>query len=542
MNKKDLLKLIKKYGFDSSLKEPFLYEDKDKLGIYYTFKDDIYGTLNRVYLPKDVDDCDWFLKNYYSYINSHCNIIKLSSYNDPFAKPNFIEDIELLDENNIINYFEDEPYYRSANLLIKIIKEKMDLSLLTYENVKKLTDKYTRIKQELAKKKNSPDELITVYNPKQIEDIKIKQETIIKKLSNNLENCKNINELKEIISDLIKYLKSLELEDSLINNKYFMLKIPIEIEQIKEEIKLLDEYNIVKLKKKKKLELEEKMKELELKHSKNKVISLGSFMKNEIERINEKYNMISEIDYNSVADYLIEFDNLNIENEIIKEKQGIKILEDFFNKLDSKNKNILYLMTFFNNIINNYNPYIIKEYYKVITNPLNVLAKIKLFKDIDTSSFKNFELSIKELINKYYSIDKIEMPCDMLVYFESNKILINDIIIASSKVSCMPKLDNDNPCEYIVRLKNKTLINFVPAKLTIDITNDDKIILKDNNPLFIIDCKKNNIIKEKDDIIKVAKIKIAEKKTTDIITVSKIKIDSIKCYRNIQIERNDKNE
>ena len=541
MDKKDILKLFKKYGFDSSLKEPFLYEDKDKLGIYYSFKDDKYGILNRVYLPKDLESVEWFLKNYYLYLNSHCNKIKLSTYNDPFASPSFIQDIEILDENNIINYFEDEPYFRSANLLIKIIKEKMDLSLLTYENVKKLTDKYTRIKQELAKKKKSPDQLITVYNPKQLESIKIKQENIIKKLSNNLENCHNLNELKKIIDSLIFYLKSLELEDSLINNKYFMLKIPIEIEQLKEEIKLLDEYNIVKLKKKKKLELEEEIKKLELKHAKNKVISLASFMKNETKRINEKYDMISEIDYNSVADYLIEFDNLNIENDNIKEKQGIKILNYLFEKIDDNDKNILYRIIFFNNIINNYNSFIIKEYYKIITNPINVLAKIKIFKEIDTSSFKSFEVSIKEQVDKYYNIDKMELPCDITVYFEGDKILTNDILVASSKKSCMPKLDSNNSCEYIVNLKKKTLINYVPSKLTVDIANDDKIVLKENNPLFIIDCKKNNIIKENNGIIKVAKIKIVEKKTTDIIIISKIKIEEIKCYKNIEIERNEKN-
>ncbi len=542
MNKKDILKLFKKYGFDSSSKEPFLYEEKDKLGIYYTFKDEIYGSLNRIFLPFDIENCEWFLKNYYAYQNSHCNLIKLASYNDPYAKPEFIDNIELLDENTVINFFDDEPFYRSANLLIKIIKEKMDLSLLTYENVKKLTEKYTRIKQELANKRKSPEELISVYNPKQLENIKIKQDNIVNELNNKLKNCQTKEELKNIIDELINYLKSLELEDSLINNKYFMLKIPIEIEQFKEEIKLYDEYNIAKLKKKKKLELEEKIKALELKHAKNKVISLASFMKKEIQNINEKYNLISEIDYNTVADYLIEFDNLNLKNSIdIKEKQGIKILRDSFNKLDDQDKNNLYLITFFSNIIDSYNPYIIKEYYKTIMNPNNVLAKIKLFKDIDISSYKNFELSIKELINKNNNIIKLKMPCDMLMFFEGNKVLTTNLLIASSKKACMPKLDSNNPCIYIVNLKKNSLINYVPSKLTIDITNEDKIVLKEGNPLFIIDIKKNNILKTNNDIIKVARIKILEKKTTDIITVSKIKTESITCYKKIEIEGNEYN-
>ena len=44
--------------------------------------------------------------------------------------------------------------------------------------------------------------------------------------------------------------------------------------------------------------------------------------------------MISEIDYESIADYLIEFDNLDIKADIIiKEEQGIKILKDYFEGL-----------------------------------------------------------------------------------------------------------------------------------------------------------------------------------------------------------------
>ena len=140
----------------------------------------------------------------------------------------------------------------------------MNLSLLTYENVKKLTDKYTRVKQELFKRKNLPLEDITIYNPKVTENIKFKQDNIVKELKESLDNCQTNEELKKIIDDLVKYLKSLELEDSLINNKYFMLKIPIEINNFKEEIKLFDEYSNIKLKKKKKLEFEEKLRDLDI--------------------------------------------------------------------------------------------------------------------------------------------------------------------------------------------------------------------------------------------------------------------------------------
>ena len=535
MNKKDILKLFKKYGFDSSLKEPFLYEEKDKLGIYYTFKDEVYGVLNRVYLPKSLEDCEWFLKNYYIYQSSHCNLIKLSVYNDPYAEPKFVEEIEVLDENNIVNLFSDEPLYESAKKIIKVIEEKMNLSLLTYENVKKLTDKYTRLKQEVCKKKNIPIDEASLYNPKIIIDLKNEQNDIIKNLNNKLNSCYNKEEIKKVIDELIVYLKSLELEDSLINNKYFMLKIPILNEQLKEEIKLLDEYNIVKIKKKKKIELDEKLKELDEKHAKNKVISLSNFIRNEHLRINEKYEMINDIDYDSIADYLIEFDNLDIKDNIVKEKQGLKLLNEEFNKLDYNIQNKLYLYTFF------YNSYLLKDVYKTIINPSNILVKIKLFKDFDISSLNNLELAIKGNNEKIKDIAKIEMPCDIVAYFEDSKILKKKTIMASSKKSCMPRCDCENPCKYFGIIRKGSLVNFVPSKLIIDYTNDDKIVLKEGNPLFIVDIEKNNLIKVNNDIIKVAKVKILEKKTTDYVTVSKIKTEDIICYKKFEIERKENN-
>ena len=81
----------------------------------------------------------------------------------------------------------------------------------------------------------------------------------------------------------------------------------------------------------------------------------------------------------------------------------------------------------------------------------------------------------------------------------------------------------------------------MPSRLVIDYANDEKIVLKDGYSILIVDLEKNRIIEENNDIIKVAKIKILEKKTTDIITVSKIKTEEVLCYKKIVIERNENN-
>ena len=156
------------------------------------------------------------------------------------------------------------------------------------------------------------------------------------------------------------------------------------------------------------------------------------------------------------------------------------------------------------------------------------------------TSIKDFEASIKELTEKLQKIKPIEMPCDIQIYFEENKIIKDKLIIASSKKSCMPKTETENPIIYIATLKKNSLVNFIPSKLIIDIANDDKISLKEGNQLFLIDFKENNIYEEKSDIIKVAKVRILEKTTTDIVTISKLKTDKIICYKKINIERKNK--
>ena len=541
--KKDLLELFKKYGFNSSLKEPFLYEDNKNIGIFYSFKDPYFGTLNRVYIPNNIEEAEIFLKNYYSYINAHCLKIKLESYNNPFAKPYFEEDIELLDENLESNQLIYSPLYQSANLIIKVIAEKMNLSLTTYENVKKLNEKYASIKKEWCKKKNIPYTEPQLNNLKNIDTIKNEQNIIINKLNKTLNTCTNFKELKTTILQLIKYLENLEKDHSLINNKYFLLKIPLEIDMMQKEILILNQYNISKLNKKNKKELESKLKELKEHNQKNKIISLANFTNIEQNKIKEKYTIINDLELESIGNYLIEFDSLPIKNEpIIKEQEGFNILNQYFNDLPEEEKNILYLIIFFKKLLDNninYN-YLLKDYFKIILSPNNVLAKIKIFKKINMTSIKDFEASIKELTEKLQKIKPIEMPCDIQIYFEENKIINDKLIIASSKKSCMPKTETENPIIYIATLKKNSLVNFIPSKLIIDIANDDKISLKEGNQLFLIDFKENNIYEEKSDIIKVAKVRILEKTTTDIVTISKLKTDKIICYKKINIERKNK--
>ena len=123
INKEILLELFKKYQFDSLTKEPYIFMAHNKIGIYYTFKEELYGTLNRVFLPQDKESAEEFLKNYYLYRNQNIKkTIKMTLpvYDEAFVKPNFKEEVEILNEEKK-DFIEANRHLRSASLLIEII-------------------------------------------------------------------------------------------------------------------------------------------------------------------------------------------------------------------------------------------------------------------------------------------------------------------------------------------------------------------------------------------------------------------------------------
>ncbi len=559
INKEILLELFKKYQFDSLTKEPYIFMAHNKIGIYYTFKEELYGTLNRVFLPQDKESAEEFLKNYYLYRNQNIKkTIKMTLpvYDEAFVKPNFKEEVEILNEEKK-DFIEANRHLRSASLLIEIIKEKLKVSLITYENVKELTEQYNKIKKEWSKKRYHKEEDITPTDTKAISKIKIEQEQIVKDLEETLKGIKTEKELSEIIYSLLDYLKALEMEDSLINNKYFLLKIPLEIDYLKKEIEVIDNFKPTKQLKKRKNkgnktdELEEKLNEIAQKYQTNKIITLPSFVKNEQQRIEEKYDMIHDMELGTAADYLIEFDNLNIKeakikkkekatNIIVTEEEAIKQLQEDFEKLPDENKNILYLMTYFQKYYNDYSiekQFLLKELLKIIQSPTNILAKIKIFKKVNFSSLEDFNHSVDQIFEAIKQYPTLNLSKDITIYFEQNSILYkNDMLFASSKKDCMPRVSNvPTPIIYIAKLQKNAHVYFTPKKLTIDFKTEDKLILKENYPLFIISCENNMIKNTKSDIIKVAKVKIDKKEQKDIKIVTSLRIEDITNYKYIEI-------
>ena len=112
MTSKDLLKIFQELGFDSTDTDPYIYEDKGSIGIYYSFIDDNYGNLNRLYFPKTLGDAQNFLYKlswYKNNINDKKITIRLSDYQVIDPEIFFYYDNEKVTVKTIKKYEKDNP-------------------------------------------------------------------------------------------------------------------------------------------------------------------------------------------------------------------------------------------------------------------------------------------------------------------------------------------------------------------------------------------------------------------------------------------------
>ena len=562
ITKEQILKILKKYGFDSLHKEPFLYENKNQIGIFYTVKDSLYGYLNRIYLPKTLEEAEEFIKKYYEAKKNKYQIV-FSNYITNTPKPEFIEiKKEEKKKEEIIKKTYQPRELRTALLLLDIILDKLTVQKTTYDNVRTIHFKYQQTKKRWQELYNKVLKQKTEYFQEPFsEEINNNLEDIIKPYKDQLEQINTSEEIKEYIKILITNLKELEKQESLIKNKYLLIKIPIEINVLENQIKILEEI----LKKKKifikKNEINNILKEIENESEINKIVSYPSFKNNEQNRIDEKYEMINEMDISTIADYIIEFDNLTIKEPLIKTKEEIKeetktfeqtmkLLEDDFNKRTEEEKNIIYILTsFMHNLLDFKDNLALlkeesKEYLKIINNPNNILAKIKIFKNIHTNNYQNLEKDLEQLKKSLINLKPTIIPSDLNLFFKEQEALNSDYIIGSTKKSCMPISNSSKDLiTYVVTIKKDSKVYFTPQKLDIDIQNEDLLYFKNNCPIFIVDLEKNSLKSENSDIIKISRYEIEKQTIDDVVVINKLKIDKVDNYKKIYIERKEeKNE
>ena len=569
-------KTLTKYGSYSFKKEPFLYVKNNELGISFTFKDNLYGELTRIFIPSSVEELEDFLGKYSWYKKNgqkyHVEI-KLSDYKikNPkiqFTKDNVeyaLEDLIKL-SNGIYSEKEnaerkkEEIYIRKLKrtlfLLIEVIKEKVKVQEDTYQNFLKLKQEYhQKYNQYLQVKKDYYKLKKVDFLPEEPAEKLPDLSSKIAEITAEINQTENKEALEHQIDTLLSFIKELETSKNLINNKYELIKLPLELEKVTKKTEIIERAS----KKKrglfaKKENIDDELKEVEEKSIVKQIVSYENYEKNELERLEEKYAMIPELDKRTIGDFLIEFDNLKIKEPDFQEKQEEKVLsyeevmtflEEDFEKRTLEEKKVLTMYhSFLRKIILDEKLTYTKEledFINHLENPNNILFKLKYFKKIETVTPEKCLTSLKNEAKKILEISPDILKGDINVFFKDNKMIRASIFLAASnkRMLAPTQYQGENDTNYIALLKKNSKVYFIPNEITYDIENDEILIQKNNQPFFLIDLKKNNIKYSNSDIIKIVRYQnemTCENKTTIVTDLISTKVDQ---YKNIIIEGKD---
>ena len=570
VSKDELLQLFYEFDFDVLLKEPFLYDGEDELGIYYSLKHPEYGKLYRVYFPKSIDQARDFLQKYRCYIN-HDDVIlmELSDYKSLNPSVSFLYQQHSLthkDINDIENQMstpkEDDLYFqkieRTVLILEQVIKDKMKMQKDSHESVLAFAKQYYDLQKEL-------DELMQKYTHEVVEPVESLSEATFYDYSADFSKIQiqdstllSLNELQAYQQELVLFLKKLDENDTFIQDKYELLCYPLRIDLIQEEIQEVSKFIAKKKLFSKKQDLFTLLKSIEKKHSLNEIIPYSSYKKNELKRIEEKYRLVSDLDIRTIGDFFVEFDNLQLKEPTISHskkeilaspKEVILSCEESFNNRSKEEQATLSL---YHSVLKPVCSYLemgqlniaqdtIKDYMEALKLSSNSMIRARYFKNFSLYDPLDFQQSIIKECNRITNFEPEVLKGDLLVYFKDCKVLCAKKYLETStkKYLAPSQTFGEDEIIYVALLKKNALVYYIPKEVSFDIDQDDLFIVKNQCSCFLIDLEKNAIKDKKSDIITVVEYRGQKKKEANYVIVSHAKSIKVRQIKKVVIERKD---
>ncbi len=563
MKKEELLKLLNKYGFYSFQKEPFLYEGKDGIGFSYSFKDPFYGQLTRLFLPNSLVEAEDFLAKYYwykRYGDVYSVFFVLDNYRS--AHPNIrIEyqgnDMSLNDLNQLLiepkeKKEKDKAYIRKVKrtllLLLEVLKEKLRLQNQTYHNLLKLTNNY-------IDKENEFQDKCARYQKRVVEPLKhVESENFdfavdysLQDYENEIRQNEDIESLESLVDSLVDIIYHLEIDEGYLQNKYELIKMPLQIQLLKRKIQILDDYFSRKkvLFGRKEDELEKTILDAEQESTLQNIVSFEHYKSNEEKRIDEKYTVIPDLDIRTVGDFLVEFDNLKISEPVlvdhITDNVSFEIVmenleHDYANLSRDEQDRLLAYYYLWKQV----DDQSLEHFISLMNNPNNIMMKIKYFKDIDCSSLEGCLRSIQNFFDRSGELLKPSILAGSInVFWKDNSDGNPDKYLkVSSKRSLAPtQKAGKNDVLYIGHVEKGTLVYFIPNEIVEDVYNEDTLILSEKRPFMLLP-HENCIISDKfSDIIRVVDF-IPKKENSDQITIVRDLVENkVMLFKQVNVER-----
>ena len=563
MKKEELLKLLNKYGFYSFQKEPFLYEGKDGIGFSYSFKDPFYGQLTRLFLPNSLVEAEDFLAKYYwykRYGDVYSVFFVLDNYRS--AHPNIrIEyqgnDMSLNDLNQLLiepkeKKEKDKAYIRKVKrtllLLLEVLKEKLRLQNQTYHNLLKLTNNY-------IDKENEFQDKCARYQKRVVEPLKhVESENFdfavdysLQDYENEIRQNEDIESLESLVDNLVDIIYHLEIDEGYLQNKYELIKMPLQIQLLKRKIQILDDYFSRKkvLFGRKEDELEKTILDAEQESTLQNIVSFEHYKSNEEKRIDEKYTVIPDLDIRTVGDFLVEFDNLKVSEPVlvdhITDNVSFEIVmenleHDYANLSRDEQDRLLAYYYLWKQV----DDQSLEHFISLMNNPNNIMMKIKYFKDIDCSSLEGCLRSIQNFFDRSGELLKPSILAGSInVFWKDNSDGNPDKYLkVSSKRSLAPtQKAGKNDVLYIGHVEKGTLVYFIPNEIVEDVYNEDTLILSEKRPFMLLP-HENCIISDKfSDIIRVVDF-IPKKENSDQITIVRDLVENkVMLFKQVNVER-----
>lgn len=568
LKKEQVLKILKKYGFYSLNRAPYLYQNKDDVGVYFVWPNIHYGNLERVLFFYDEESLDEEIYKYWWFLN-HKNQLNLAVEFDNYdtlspkvtykykgniltvsGMKNFdVERISIVDENEVLK---KKQLIRTANILILILREKFKVQNETYfkvlelqENLKQLTNTYNK---KLNQYNNSKEEIVESYEL--LMDENDESDKLANSLINELSALDTIDDIRLFIESMFSYLTNIDSSEIHLQNIYLLNRYPFEIEDIKKKIEILD--NALKSKKKlfkSKQNIDELLKEVDDNSQCKKMINVNLYIEKEKKRIKEKYENHEEIDENVLGDYILNFEKLNIDipemievsnkdlclykEEVLeklklnyekltkKEKSACHIASSFLGEclnclrelknIDELGTNEIISQLVLNKQIERFN-----EAFKYLDNYLNAKCRVKYLSTLKVDSFENF---MNSLVATMHVLEQLKLKLDnSFIGYYNNKN--KEIIAIYLKNLCY----FEQKSSYVATILPNVPVYYSPVQILkpLDIVENEELVVRENEIVFLLSHKVN--IKQKQNGIKVTKYekdKVIKKK--DYIVVVEMK-------------------
>ena len=545
IEKKHLLQILQKYRMNEKNIDPYLYENKKSLGLYYSIFDPIYGNVCRVKLLSNLDEAEqfvfklWWYKRNYQEKSLRIELLDDSEFSDfniilkdTVLSLNKVKDLDA--DQNKVDTKRYTKLVKSAFLLLEVANIKMKLHEETKATLETFKEQVDFLQEDIMKLREFTEPL--KFNIEEFDQsLKERFDTLAKDFKNYEQDFLGEENISVFMKLVWEFISLIEGNESYLHNKYMAIKLPLLSNDLRIFLNECQNEKFKLFKKKEKLNPNDYLIEA------NKIVSYEMFKNNELKRLQEKFSIIEQLEFITLGDYLVEFDNLNITmEESSQEYEVIAALDQMVDAYSSLSETEQHSLILYHSILNPIFKLISNKEFDgllsrtdiklldsirlVLNHVDNVLIRLKYFKEIDISSNESIIESVKK-INSVLKDITFQFIGNITVYFKGEETILDDTWIDASFVSLQaPSLHKDSNVLHIVKLNKDYKILYLPFEINISPYEEDHILVVNYQRQGISFKNEKQMINNlKYDIIKVNKYRPIHK-ANDIIVRDMVKI------------------